>query len=90
MPQPAKNDDTGKSPNTPEDRPSRATKIWPFVFALLCLTLALSDILHFKSVEVKPIAIALLVLATTPWSLPWFASLVTSIKVGDVTLPSAN
>ncbi len=87
MPQPAKDDDPGKSkPNPADARAALAARIWPPVFALLCLTLALTDTFHFKGVEVKPIALALLVLATAPWSLPWFASLVASLKVGDVTL----
>ena len=59
-------------------QPSRA---WPLMFALLCLALAAAD---YQGHRVIPTLIGLIALATAPWSLPWFANLVQSLKVGGV------
>jgi len=50
---------------------------------MLCLALAAADLLGHR---VNPIVIGLIALSTAPWSLPWFASLVQSLKVGTMEL----
>src|SRR6266849_2054351 len=62
---------------------SPLAKAWPFLFALLCLALAAAD---FQGHHVNPTLIGLIALATAPWSLPWFANLVQSLKVGGMEL----
>ena len=58
-------------------------KAWPLLFALLCLALAAAD---FQGHRVNTTLIGLVALATAPWSLPWFANLVQSLKVGGMEL----
>jgi hypothetical protein len=58
------------------------SKNWPIVFSVLCLALVAVDFKHHVSGTV----IGLLALASAPWSLPWFADLVQSLKVGTVEL----
>ena len=87
MPQSVNNGGIGKyDPSKAGQASALAARIWPPLFAFFCVALALADIFHFKNVAVRPIALALVVLASAPWSLPWFAGLVQSLKVGDVTL----
>jgi hypothetical protein len=59
------------------------SKAWPLLFALLCLALAAEDL---RGRHIDPIVIGLIALATAPWSLPWFASLVQTLKVGSMEL----
>jgi hypothetical protein len=58
------------------------SKTWPLVFSVLCLALVAVDFKHHVSSTV----IGLLALASAPWSLPWFADLVQSLKVGTMEL----
>ena len=58
-------------------------KKWALLFALLCLGLAARDL--FGS-HVNSTAIGLLALATAPWSLPWLADILQSLKVGGMEL----
>src|ERR1700730_2443840 len=58
-------------------------KAWPLLFALLCLALAAAG---FQAHRVNTTLIGLVALATAPWSLPWFANLVQSLKVGGMEL----
>ena len=62
---------------------SPLAKAWPLLFAALCLVLVAVD-LHGP--HVSSTVIGLLALATAPWSLPWFADLVSSLKVGGMEL----
>jgi len=57
-------------------------KNWPVLFAALCVVLAATD--HWG--HVSPTAVGLLALATAPWSLPWFADRVQSLKIGTTEL----
>jgi hypothetical protein len=57
-------------------------KNWPVLFAVLCVGLAAADFWH----HVSPTAVGLLALATAPWSLPWFADRVQSLKIGTTEL----
>jgi hypothetical protein len=57
-------------------------KSWPVLFAVLCVVLAATDFWH----HVSPTAVGLLALATAPWSLPWFADRVQSLKIGTTEL----
>jgi hypothetical protein len=57
-------------------------KNWPVLFAVLCVMLAATDFWH----HVSPTAVGLLALATAPWSLPWFADRVQSLKIGTTEL----
>ena len=87
MPQSVNKGGIGKyDPSKAGQASALAARIWPPLFAFLCVALAVADIFHFKNMAVRPIALALVALATAPWSLPWFAGLVQSFKVGDVTL----
>jgi hypothetical protein len=61
--------------------PGLREKAWRLFFALLCLSLAARDLLGPK---VDPTVIGLIALATAPWSLPWVANLMQSLKVGGV------
>jgi hypothetical protein len=58
-------------------------KNWTPLFAFLCLFLVALDL---AGRHVSSTVIALLALATAPWSLPWFAQLVQSLKVGSMEL----
>ena len=70
----------------PSDQLPATTKgLSPRIFAVLCLVLASVDLLD-KDHPVHPIVIGLIALATAPWSLPWFAGLVQTFKVGSVEL----
>lgn len=64
---------------------SESVRIWAPLFAALCLGLAAVDVFD-KAHPIQPIVSALLVLASAPWSLPWFTQLVQSLKVGGVEL----
>lgn len=55
----------------------------PLLFSLVCLALAAIDV---RGRHVNSTVIGLIALATAPWSLPWFASLVQSLKVGTMEL----
>lgn len=59
-------------------------KLWPPVFALLCLGLAAADYIQFRGYHVSSTVLGLIALATAPWSLPWFAGLVQTLKVGGM------
>lgn len=61
--------------------PGPREKVWRLFFALLCLSLAARDLLGPR---VDPTVIGLIALATAPWSLPWVANLMQSLKVGGV------
>ena len=58
-------------------------KNWPVLFAALCVILAVADV---SGRHVSPTAVGLLALATAPWSLPWFADRVQSLKIGTTEL----
>lgn len=58
-------------------------KNWTSLFAVMCLLLVVVDL---SGHHVNSTVIALLALATAPWSLPWFANLVQSLKVGSMEL----
>lgn len=61
-------------------------KLWPLLFALLCVGLAGADYIQFRGHHVSSTAVGLIALATAPWSLPWIAGLVQTLKVGAVQL----
>ena len=65
---------------------SPLAKAWPLLFALLCLGLAAADYTQFHGHHVTSTMIGLIALATAPWSLPWFAELVQSLKFGGIEL----
>jgi hypothetical protein len=56
------------------------------VFSLLCLVLAGLALKEFHGVHINSTVIGLLALSTAPWSLPWFANLVKSLKIGTMEL----
>jgi hypothetical protein len=56
------------------------------VFSLLCLALAGLAVKEFHGVHINSTVIGLLALSTAPWSLPWFAELVQSLKIGTMEL----
>jgi hypothetical protein len=56
------------------------------LFALLCLGLAAADYTQVGGHHVSSTVLGLIALASAPWSLPWIAGLVQTLKVGGVEL----
>jgi hypothetical protein len=61
--------------------------IWGPIFAIFCVLLAVVHLLPSKDlwgfeVKVDGLVVGLLALSTLPWSLPWMASFVETLKVG--------